>query len=166
MILYHTSNQAVANPDISHSRVYLDFGRGFYTTPNRAQAEKYAKRYFREGQSAVLNVYELDDDIDNYTHKVFEAYDGEWLDYVVSCRQDAQHDTFDVVEGGIADDDVFNTLDLYMAELISRDEAIKRLKKKKPNWQICLCNQEFINQHLHFVESIDLPNDTDENHAS
>lgn len=66
MILYHTSNQTVANPDISHSRVYLDFGRGFYTTPNRAQAEKYAKRYFREGQPAVLNVYELDDDIGKY----------------------------------------------------------------------------------------------------
>lgn len=158
MILYHTSDQPIVHPDIKFSRAYLDFGKGFYTTPNRSQAEKYAKRFFKEDRPAFLNVFELDDNPNSFTHKTFEAYDGEWLDYVVACRRNLPHEIYDIVEGGIADDDVFNTLDLYMDELIPRDEAIKRLRKKKPNWQICLCNQELIDKHLHYVESIELQN--------
>ena len=33
MILYHGSYVEVSKPDISHSRLNVDFGRGFYTTP-------------------------------------------------------------------------------------------------------------------------------------
>lgn len=156
MILYHTSSLSVNCPDIAYSRLYLDFGRGFYTTNNRVQAEKYANRLIKEGLPAFLNIYELDDSIDGVKRKVFEFYDGEWLDYVVACRRNEEHVVFDIVEGGIADDDVFNTLDLYISELISREEAIASLRKKKPNWQICLCNQMIIENHLHFVESIPL----------
>lgn len=158
MILYHTSDRLIEHPDISLSRAYLDFGKGFYMTPNRVQAEKYARRFFKEERPAFLNTFELDDNCKDYTHHKFEDYDGDWLDYVVACRKELPHDTFDIIEGGIADDDVFNTLDLYMADLIPREEAIKRLRKKKPNWQICLCSQQLINEYLHFVESIELKN--------
>lgn len=159
MKLYHTSDRRIEHLDISFSRTYLDFGKGIYTTPSRLQAEKYAKRFFKEERPAFLNIFEFDEDAEGYTHYTFEAYDGEWLDYVVLCRRNQPHDVYDIVEGGIADDDVFNTLDLYMANLIEREEAIKRLCKKKPNWQICFCNQTLIDRHLHFVESIELTND-------
>ncbi|MCQ2192203.1 MAG: DUF3990 domain-containing protein [Paludibacteraceae bacterium] len=159
MKLYHTSDKRIESPDISFSRAYLDFGKGFYMTPNQVQAEKYAKRFFKEGRSAFLNTFELDDHCEGFTIRKFAEYDGNWLDYVVACRKELAHDRFDIIEGGIADDDVFNTLDLYMAELIPREEAIKRLRKKKPNWQICLCNQQLIDKHLHFVESKELKND-------
>jgi len=159
MTIYHTSDKIIENPDISYSRMYLDFGRGFYTTPNRLQALKYAKRFFKEGRQAFLNTYFVDDNqLLKYSKKVFEAYDGDWLDYVAVCRRNMPHEEFDIIEGGIADDDIFNTLDLYMSELISKDEAIKRLKKKKPNWQICFCNQELINATFTFVESEELIN--------
>jgi len=156
MILYHTSNIIVPKPDITFSRDYLDFGRGFYTTPNRVQAEKYAKRFFNIEQPAFLNSYEWIELDNNFTKKVFDAYDDQWLDYVVLCRRDLKHEFFDVVEGGIADDDVFNTLDLFMSDLISKNEAIKRLKKKKPNWQVCFCNQQYLADSLHFVDSVEL----------
>lgn len=156
MILYHTSDREVSIPSVENSRTYLDFGRGAYTTPNKNQALKYAKRFWREGKNAVLNVYECDENFEGFTKKIFGAYDGEWLDYVVLCRRDDPHPLYDIIEGGIADDDVFNTLDLYMQELIAKDEAIKRLRKKKPNWQICFCSQDFINKHLHFIESVEL----------
>lgn len=159
MIFYHTSDRSVENPDVKFSRLYLDFGQGFYMTRHQSQAEKYAKRFFREKRPAFLNVYELDDDIENCSKFVFNEYNGEWLDYVVACRNNMPHAEYDIIEGGIADDDVFNTLDLYMAGLIQRDEAIKRLRKKKPNWQICICNQELINKNLHFKESIELIDD-------
>jgi len=153
MTLYHTSTIEVKEPDIRFSRTFLDFGKGFYTTPSKVPAEKYAKRFFKENLPAILNTYDLDENLDNITWHTFDSYDGDWLDYVVACRRNQEHGLYDVVEGGIADDDVFNTLDLYMAELIEREEAIKRLKKKKPNWQICFCNQEIIYKHLHFIES-------------
>lgn len=35
MIVFHTSNIAVPQPDVLHSRKYLDFGRGFYTQEGR-----------------------------------------------------------------------------------------------------------------------------------
>jgi len=153
MILYHTSTIEVSEPNVRYSRTFLDFGKGFYTTPNKNLAYKYANRFFKEELPAVLNTYQFDDDIAGISWKTFKSYDGEWLDYVVACRRNQSHESYDVVEGGIADDDVFNTLDLYMVDLITREEAIKRLKKKRPNWQICICNQQVIEDSLHFVES-------------
>lgn len=66
MKVYHASSIVVANPDTIHSREYLDFGRGFYITTLREQAEKYALRFLRRGESAVLNIYELSDDLNKW----------------------------------------------------------------------------------------------------
>ena len=33
MILYHGSFIEISSPDLRHSRVNVDFGRGFYATP-------------------------------------------------------------------------------------------------------------------------------------
>ncbi len=154
MILYHTSSMEVPKPDIRFSRSSLDFGVGFYTTENKSQAEKYGRRFIKQGVQAVLNTYNLDDDISEYNRKVFPAYNAEWLDYVELCRREMPHSQYDIIEGGIANDNVFDTLDLYMAGIITHEEAIGRLIKKKPNWQICLANQALIDLHLHFVESI------------
>ena len=30
MIVYHGSTEIIKNPDVVHSKKYLDFGRGFY----------------------------------------------------------------------------------------------------------------------------------------
>ena len=50
--LYHTSNVEVRIPDLRHSREHLDFGRGFYLTSLREQAEKYGQRFLRKGETA------------------------------------------------------------------------------------------------------------------
>ena len=44
MIVYHGSNMIVDHPDVRHSFRDLDFGRGFYVTTIREQAERWAKR--------------------------------------------------------------------------------------------------------------------------
>ena len=44
MIVFHGSNQIVKEPNISYSKNYLDFGKGFYITTFQNQAEKWAKR--------------------------------------------------------------------------------------------------------------------------
>ena len=44
MIVYHGSSKTVRQPDILHSYRALDFGRGFYVTTVREQAERWARR--------------------------------------------------------------------------------------------------------------------------
>ena len=39
MLIYHASDIIVDKPDIMHSRTFLDFGKGFYATVIREQAE-------------------------------------------------------------------------------------------------------------------------------
>lgn len=152
MKLYHASSVRVEQPDIRHSRQNLDFGCGFYLTAMRSQAESYAERFKRRGKPAILNEYELDDNLADFKVKRFEAYDEEWLDYVATCRNGlvpVQH--YDAVEGGVANDKVFNTVDLYFAGVFSKQEALGRLRFEKPNHQICLLSDALIERHLHFV---------------
>lgn len=61
--------------------------------------------------------------------------------------------TFDIVEGGIANDRVFNTIDLYFSGNMSREDALGRLAFEHPNHQLCILNQEVIKLHLHFISA-------------
>lgn len=153
MILYHTSNIEIQNPDLLHSRSKLDFGKGFYLTPLRIQAEKYGERFLRRGIKAMLNIFSLDDERENCTYKVFNSYDSEWLDFVMACRKGLPHVTFDIIEGGIADDQVFNTVDLYFSGIYTREQALNQLQYTKPNRQICITSQYVLDKYLHFQSS-------------
>ena len=57
---------------------------------------------------------------------------------------------YDIIEGGIANDKVFNTVELYFQNLIDKETALFRLKYEKPNNQICFINQEIQDAVLHF----------------
>lgn len=153
MILYHTSNIEIQNPDVLHSRSKLDFGKGFYLTPLRVQAEKYGERFLRRGSKAMLNIFSFDDERENCTYKVFNSYDGEWLDFVMACRKGLPHATFDIIESGIADDQVFNTVDLYFSGIYTREQALNQLQYTKPNRQICITSQYVLDKYLHFQSS-------------
>ncbi len=67
------------------------------------------------------------------------------------CRKGTLDNSYDVVMGGIADDKVFNTIDLYFSGAMSREDAFGRLSFEHPNHQLCILNQDVINHHLHFV---------------
>lgn len=153
MILYHTSTLEIQKPDLVYSRPRLDFGKGFYLTSLRAQAEAYGERFLRRGEVAVLNTYLLDDFRVDCSHKIFSAYDGEWLDFVMACRKDLPHVKHDIIEGGIADDQVFDTIDLYFSGIYTKEQALDQLKYKKPNHQVCITSQEVLDKYLHFKSS-------------
>ncbi|MBQ4376948.1 MAG: DUF3990 domain-containing protein [Bacteroidales bacterium] len=156
MKLYHTSTIRIEHPDIKHSRKHLDFGPGFYTTLLLDQAEKYGERFLRRGEPAVINIYELDEDLDHYTRLVFNSYDAEWLDFVSSCRKGLPHAEYDIIEGGVADDKVFNAIDLYFSGIYTKEQALDQLRYKKPNYQICIASQDVLDNHLHYVMSQEL----------
>lgn len=75
MKLFHASNCIVDNPDVLHSRDFLDFGKGFYLTALEEQARKYALRFLLHDDKAYLNCYELDDSLSGFRIKEFSSYD-------------------------------------------------------------------------------------------
>lgn len=156
MLIYHASDTIVNKPDTIHSRTNLDFGKGFYATVIREQAERYAQRFILRNRKGILNVYEYTP-TEALNVKCFDAYDSEWLDFVAACRMGEDvYKQYDVICGGIANDRVFNTLDLYFSNQMTKDEALKRLIYEKPNQQLCFTNQRVIDTCISFIESKEL----------
>lgn len=154
MEVYHTSDVVVEHPDTMHSRKDLDFGSGFYFTSIRLQAEKYAHRFHRRNKQAWMNIYDFSEEWSGWKVKIFSEYDEDWLDFVMKCRCGEMVGDFDLIVGGIADDKVFDTVDLYTEALISKEEAIKRLAYIKPNIQYCIRTDAMLQQCLKFKEAI------------
>jgi len=157
MELYHGSNIAVKEPLALAGRRNLDFGRGFYTTRMKSQAQKWAvlvaSRKKKNTQS-IISIYECDEEemlSAGYVYKNFPVYDMEWLEFVVACRQGKDDTNFDIVEGGVANDQVIDTVEDYENGRITAEQALDQLKYKKPNNQICFRNQEVIDKYLHFM---------------
>lgn len=160
---YHGSTCRVEQPLAKACRPNLDFGVGFYLTDLKEQASRWALRTadIRHETNVWLNVYSLDIEAcrnTSYHYLHFTTYDANWLDFVVSCRQGSTiWKEYDIIEGGIADDRVIRTIDLYMRGDYTREEALSRLIHQEPNNQICITNQKVIDEHLHFVDAISIP---------
>ncbi len=155
MIVYHGSKEIVNNPDIYHSRKRVDFGPGFYVTPLHNQAKDLCTRFTSSGEDAYISTYSLDDGIFESNYKVleFQSYSDEWLDFVTDCRMGTDKSEYDVVIGGVANDKVFDTVELYFENLITKEAALGRLQYEKPNMQFCIRTQEVLDQFLHFEGS-------------
>lgn len=153
MIVYHGSPAIVSTPDVLHSRPRVDFGKGFYTTPLREQAENWCRRFMRHG-NAYLNIYEFDESaFKRFSTLTFDSYSEEWLDFVLTCRSGLDQSAYDIVLGGVANDRVFDTVELFLDGLINKTEALGRLRYEQPNAQLCIRSQSVIDECLHFVGS-------------
>ena len=154
MRLFHGSKVEVKNPDIYHSRKRVDFGQGFYVTPIYEQALSLCQRYLRIGLDAYVSSYIFDEKgLNNCKVKEFDSYSDEWLDFVLDCRKELDKSDYDIVIGGVANDKVFDTVELFFSGMIDKTEALKRLKFAKPNLQFCFRNQSIIEKYLKFEES-------------
>lgn len=153
MMLYHSSPVEVKEPDTAHSRLYLDFGRGFYLTSFYEQAVRYAERFLRRGKTAWLNTYELDDNLDGWKILRLESYNKEWLDFVSDCRAGNDTSDYDMVVGGIANDQVILTLDRYFQGELTQEQALGLLKYERPNIQYCIRSEQLLKECLTFISS-------------
>ena len=157
MIVYHGSTIVVQRPLAAAGRVRLDFGQGFYVTDIKAQAESWADRMQRIRQEqGVVNVYELDIDAVKATFRYFRFtdYDEKWLEFIIANRLGKEiEQRFDLVEGGVANDRVIDTVEAYMANMMPLNVALRELSRHKPNNQLCIANQAILDNHLTFVES-------------
>ena len=155
--VYHGSALEVSKPLVALGRPNLDFGQGFYVTDLREQAERWATRIAtRRMAKPVLSFYEFDlETAKQYRYLKFDFYDKAWLDFIVANRKGKMlWKDYDVVEGGVANDNVIDTVEDYMRGRMSAEAALVELSKHRPNNQFCILNQEIIDLHLHFVESI------------
>lgn len=154
MILYHGSNIEVVKPDLHYSRKNVDFGMGFYTTPLYEQAVKWCGKFKRRGGQGIVSHYFFDEKQYNaFKILKFDSYSEEWLDFILNCRSGNDTSDYDIVIGGVANDKVFNTVELYFDNLIDKSEAIKRLRYEKPNQQICFRTQAVMDGFLRFEGS-------------
>ena len=157
MVVYHGSTVVVDCPISAAGRQRLDFGRGFYVTDIKRQAESWAERMQRiREEDGVVNVYDLDIERvkRDFRYFRFESYDVEWLQFIVANRMgNNQLAEYDVIEGGVANDRVIDTVEAYMSNLMPLETALRELSRHRPNNQICIVCQEVIDECLVFVES-------------
>ena len=152
LTVYHGSTEKVETPICRFGRKNLDFGQGFYVTDIREQAITWANNMSRNrNMPPLLNRYHLDREsiLKHARCKLFKAYDEEWLTFIIGNRsgEDLAKE-YDYVEGGVANDRVIDTVNLYMAGLIDATSALRELSKHRPNNQICILNQDIVNNYL------------------
>ena len=122
MILYRGTNVKIDYIDLEKCKPYRDFGKGFYCTTIKKQAENMAERVVaRRGGTEIINVYELDENIFNDKNikvKQFNKPSAEQAKFVLNnrnrdfewinskeCNVDCK---YDLVIGPVADDDIIS----------------------------------------------------------
>lgn len=154
MILYHGSYCEIPRPDLKHSRSNVDFGPGFYTTPIYEQAVKWCGKFKRRGKAGIVTSYQFNEKAyDVLKILKFESYTEEWLDFVLNCRRGKDTSDYDIVIGGVANDKVFNTVELFFDGLIDKREAINRLRYEEPNLQVCFRSKKALTDYLYYEGS-------------
>ena len=134
--LYHGSNVAIEQIDLSRSKRGKDFGQGFYLNANPDQAMEMAARttrFLNEGEP-TLSCFEFDEDetIKNGLKiKIFPEYSEEWAEFVVMNRKnnsDVQAHPYDIVIGPIADDTVGVQIRRFIMGYLSASALVEELK--------------------------------------
>ena len=146
MILYHGSNVEVSEPKLIPQNRFLDFGFGFYTTTNKAQAVAFAQKVFKRKKTGVetVSVYELDETAFEACNVLrFEEANEAWLDFVSENRAGIYNgDIYDIIYGPVADDDVYTTFTLYSAGVLTKEQTLEALKIKKLYNQLVFASEK------------------------
>ncbi len=150
IMVYHGSNVAVPNPKILINGHYKDFGYGFYCTNIEKQAKRWALT--QKGESIVNRyIYTVNPDLNICA---FPDMSEAWLQFVVNCRRGIEHN-FDIVEGPMADDQIWDYVEDYMNGNISKTAFWELVKFKYPTHQIVFCTMKALgNLHYEGSESI------------
>ncbi len=158
MIIYHGSNLVVEKPKLIAQNRYLDFGYGFYTTTNRAQAISFADKVYKrknEG-SKQISIYEIDEEklFAECSVLRFDSPNEAWLDFVAENRSgNYEGESYDVVYGPVANDDVYTTFTLYQSGALSKEQTLETLKIKKLYDQMVFTTEKALS-FLKFVGTI------------
>lgn len=159
MIVYHGSDRTVSLPDIKHSFRNLDFGRRFYVTTVREQAERWARRKadFTKDARPFLNVYDMKIDMEKLFVRRFDESLSDWIEFVCDCRDDSQiYTAYDVIIGKVADDKVFRVVDMYHSGIWDKERALREIRVYPAYDQIAFITQRAIDRLLQFQNSVEV----------
>ena len=159
MLVYHGSNVEVRKPSLRRSRKKTDFGRGFYTTTQKEQAEHWTSIKMDRAKAGrrVVSVFEVPDELltnPELNVREFHGPDESWLNFVVDSRKGVEHE-YDLVFGPVANDKVFTVVNLYESGILDAPAAIAELKAYKTYNQISFHTSRVI-QALRFIESYEV----------
>ena len=135
-VIYHGGYMLVQRPEIRISRYEKDFGQGFYCTAILTQAQKWARR----NKTSVVTRYLLDS-TSSLRYKTFERESEDWLDFIIHCRLGRAHE-YDIVEGPMADDQVWDSVKDYLAGRLTREQFWMLTKFRYPTHQISFHTKE------------------------
>ena len=146
MKVYHGSYLAIDHIDLSKCKPRKDFGRAFYVTKFRRQADFWAERIGENHNThGVVTEFEFDEfayDEEMLNILRFDQYNEAWLDFVVanrSAKSKEQTHSYDIVEGPVADDDVTRRINHYLRGGISKIDFLKELTYHQETHQIAFC---------------------------
>ena len=152
MIVYHGSCEVIDKPDTQHSYRNLDFGKGFYATSIREQAERWARRKadILNGK-AIVTQYQMSNDTNGFSVKSFSEDLSEWIDFVCACRDgDLLYQQYDVIIGKVANDKVFRVVDMYKSGIWDKEKAIQEIRAYSNYDQIAFISQRAIDELLRY----------------
>lgn len=137
--LYHGGEHPVKEPLPRPPKATRshDFGLGFYATTSMDQARRWVDVRVRQNvyEKGVVSSYVFNSDAltgHDLKVKVFDGPTSEWFDFVMANRHDVNftHD-YDIVMGPVANDNVYETLTLFEDGILTKEEAIARLRTYK-----------------------------------
>ena len=139
MILYHGSNIKVSVPDLSVSKPFKDFGKGFYLSDNYEQAMDMASPKVKQTHvgEPIVSEFQFDESLfrsDELQIKIFSDYSEEWAHFVLDNRDKNLPQpihNYDIVYGPIADDGVTFQLRRYQGGVISLARLVEELQYAK-----------------------------------
>lgn len=118
------------------SKPFKDFGKGFYLSASRQQAQRMAEQRastMLDGKPIINKFFFDETAMKDGSLKVlsFDNYSTEWAEFVLKNRdfnvKQPCHD-YDIVFGPIADDGVTFQLRRYKAGAITLEELVEELK--------------------------------------
>ena len=149
MLIYHGSSVPVKKPDLSKTSKYTkDFGDGFYCTALKQQAYRWALR--KGNGRGIITTFDFAD-ITTKSLKVlqFTETNKTWLDFVADNRCGVKHG-YDIVIGPMADDTIYNYVQMYIDGSISADDFMVLAKFRYPTHQIAFCTEKAL-KYLEYI---------------
>lgn len=154
MLLYHGAAAETEYPEIARGSRLLDYGAGFYTYTDPAQAKLQAKTESnRCGGSGTVSVYSLDiEQLSVSIYHLFEDTD-DWLDFLCSCRGGHRRvQEYDVISAPALTDKGYTALQLYELGVLDKSETLKRLLGSCAGDVVVLCSEAALRRCI-FEES-------------
>ena len=146
MRVFHGGDIEVKDPVIRTGKFTKDFGEGFYCTKLKRQAKRWAMRK----ETPTISIYEY---TPNKALSIldFKGMTDAWLDFIVNCRKGIPHN-YDIVIGAMANDQIYNHIEDFIAGIITREQFWVLAKFKYPKHQICFATEASL-KCLSYIES-------------